>query len=45
MNQNSAMKELIDILTHDEYGRKYTAKDYAIGLCIAIVFTLLTCIQ
>lgn len=38
------MKELLDILTHDEEGRKYTAKDYAIGAGIAIVFTLLTCI-
>lgn len=39
------MKELFQILTHDEDGSKYTAKDYAIGLGIAIVFTLLTCIQ
>lgn len=39
------MKELWTILTHDEDGRKYTAKDYAIGLCIALVFTLLTSIQ
>lgn len=39
------MKELFDILTHDEEGSKYTAKDYAIGFAIAIVFTILTCIQ
>lgn len=39
------MKELWNILTHDEDGRKYTAKDYAIGFTLAIVFTLLTCIQ
>ena len=37
------MKELWAILTHDEEGRKYTAKDYAIGFAIAIVFTILTC--
>lgn len=36
------MKELWNILTHDEDGRKYTAKDYAIGISLALVFTFLT---
>lgn len=38
------MKVLIDILTHDEEGRRYSAKDYAIGFALAVVFTLLTCV-
>lgn len=39
------MKELLDVLTHDEEGRKYTAKDYAIGAGIALVFVILTCVM
>jgi heme/copper-type cytochrome/quinol oxidase subunit 4 len=38
------MKDLFRILTTDENGKKYTAKDYIVGFALSVLVIILTSI-